>query len=248
MKMRTMLILTLLSVGLLLAGTGIAGADVIVSTGVFASATLEVVNTLTVQPVPYAGGTAPKIDFHSIPAGRAFASATEYIKVTHDDNSLAWEIKIYTNNFATEPSTTTWGYNYGGMIGLVPGARLPMAWHAETADFVSSPFAVGSATTTPSVGWNFVKDKRDKDIPGTPEDESWLGPNDAGEHGKGTAGYANVAYGGPDYQKVIDPRVGSPEYGYLDGDKIFTVEVEGISSAASADTYGTTISFDLVHK
>jgi len=241
MKMRTMLILTLLSVGLLLAGTGIAGADVIVSTGVFASATLEVVNTLTVQPVPYAGGTAPKIDFHSIPAGRAFASATEYIKVTHDDNSLAWEIKIYTNNFATEPSTTTWGYNYGGMIGLVPGARLPMAWHAETADFVSSPFAVGSATTTPSVGWNFVKDKRDKNIPGTPEDESWLGP-------LGDASYANVAFGWPGNQRVVDPLVGPPDWSYVDTDKTFVVEVEGCFGSAPADTYGTTIYFDLVHK
>jgi len=240
MKMRTMLILTLLSVGLLLTVTGIAGAGVVVSTGVPTSATLQVINTLSVQPVPYAGGTATSISFGSLPAGTSFLVPGQYIKVVHNDNSLVWEIKIYTNNFATEPSTTTWGLNYGGMIGLVPGARLPMGWHARVDDSLTTKFAAGDPAATTSVGWNFVKDKRDKDIPNTPADESWLGP-------KGDAAYANVAFGGPGYQNIVNPQ-DTVDYSDSDTNKTFVVEVEGCFGSAPADTYATTIYFDLVHK
>ena len=243
MKMRTMLILTLLSVGLLLAVTGISGAGVVIDTkSVPASATLLGVNTLSVTAMNYSGvGTPTSIAFGTVSSTASFLVPGQYVKVVHDDNSLAWEIKIYTNNFATDPSTTTWGYNYGGMIGLVLGARTPMAWHARVDNSVSSPFQVGSATTTPSVGWNFVKDKRDKNIPDTPADESWLGP-------LGDASYANVAFGWPGNQRVIDPRVGSPDWSYVDENKTFMVEVEGCFGSAPAGTYGTTIFFDLVHK
>ncbi|MEE9316402.1 MAG: hypothetical protein V3U97_04760, partial [bacterium] len=212
MKMRTMLILTLLSVGLLLAGTGIADADVTKS--VPASATVTGVSTLSVEPVTYGGGTAAAIAFGSVSPGAGFLAAPQYVKVDHDDNSLAWEIKIYTDNFATEPSTTTWGYNYGGMIGLVPGARLSMGWHARVDNSLTlaSAFAAEDPAADPTEGWNFVKDKSDKDIPGTGEDESWLGP-------LGDASYANVAYGSPTWQRVIDPLVGPPDYSYVDGDK-----------------------------
>ena len=239
--MRTMLILTLLSVGFLLAVTGIAGAGVVVSTGVPTSATLGAVNTLSVTPTIYGAGSATSISFGSVPAGTGFLVPSQYIKVVHNDNSLAWEIKIYTNNFAMDPSTTTWGYNYGGMIGLVPGARTPMGWHAGILNSLTSKFAAGDPAATTSVGWNFVKDKRDKNIPGTPEDESWLGP-------LGDASYANVAFGWPGNQRVVDPLVGPPDWSYVDTDKTFVVEVEGCFGSAPADTYGTTIYFDLVHK
>lgn len=241
MKMRTMLILTLLSVGLLLAGTGIAGADVVAFDSVDASATLQGVNTVSVKAVNYGGSGTTAIAFGTVLPGEGFLAAPQYIKVDHDDNSLAWEIKIYTDNFGTEPSTTTWGYNYGGMIGLVPGARTPMGWHARVDNSLTSAFAAGDPGAETSVGWNFIKDKRDKDIPGTAEDESWLGPEE-------DAAYANVAFGWPGNQRVVDPLVGSPDWSYEDGDKTFVVEVEGCFGDASADTYSTTISFDLVHK
>jgi len=240
MKMRTMVILTLLSVGLLMAGIGIADAGVVATGGVPASATLQPVNTLSVQPVPYAGGTATSISFGTVSPGAGFLVPAQYIKVVHDDNSLAWEIKVYTSNFATEPSTTTWGYNYGGMIGKVPGARLPMGWHARVDNSLTSKFAAGDPAADPSVGWNFVKDKDDKDNPGTTGDESWLGP-------KGDAAYANVAFGGPGYQNIINPQ-DAEDYSDPDTDKTFVVEVEGCFGSATADTYSTTIYFDLVHK
>jgi len=240
MKMRTMLILTLLSVGLLLAGTGIAGADVVATDSVPASATLQGVNTVSVQAVNYGGSGTTAIAFGSVSPGVGFLAAPQYVKVDHNDNSLAWEIKVYTDNFATEPSTTTWGYNYGGMIGLVPGARLPMGWHARVANSLTSSFAAADPAANPSEGWNFVKDKGDKDVPGTPDNESWLGPT-------GDAAYANVAFGGPGYQNVVNPQ-DSVDYSDPDTDKTFVVEVEGCFASATADTYSTTISFDLVHK
>lgn len=248
MKMRTMLILTLLSVGLLLAGTGIAGADVTKS--IPASATLEGVSTLSVEPVTYGAGTAPSIAFGTVSPGEGFLVPPQYIKVEHDDNSPAWWIKIYTDNFATEPSTTTWGYQYGGMIGT-PGARLPMGWHARVDNSLTLAlaFAAGDPAAKPSVGWFFLKDKSDKDIPGTydpdtgdPIDESWLGPED-------DAAYANVAFGSASYQRVVDPMHPNQEDGSVeDNDKAFVVEVEGLFGSAPADSYSTTISFDLVHQ
>ena len=243
MKMRTMLILTLLSVGLLLAGTGIAGAGVVDTGSVPASATLQGVNTVSVQAVIYAGASTGSIAFGSVSPGAGFLAAPQYVRVVHDDNSLAWEIKIYTDNFGTEPSTTTWGYQYGGMIGLVPGARLPMGWHARVDNSLASAFAAGDPAADPSEGWNFVKDKRDKDDPtttGPDEDESWLGTT-------GDAAYANVAFGGPGYQNVVNPQ-DTVDYSDPDTDKTFVVEVEGLFGSATADTYSTTISFDLVHQ
>lgn len=241
MKMRTMLILTLLSVGLLLAGTSIAGADVVATDSVGASATLTGVNTVSVKSVEYGGSGTTAIAFGTVVPGVGFLAAPQYIKVDHDDNSLAWEIKIYTDNFTTEPSTTTWGYNYGGMIDSgKPGARTPMGWHARIDNSLASAFAADDPAADPSVGWNFVKDKRDKDVPGTTEDESWLGP-------KGDAAYANVAFGGPGYQNVVNPE-DTVDYSDPDTDKTFVVEVEGLFGSAPAGSYSTTINFDLVHQ
>lgn len=260
MKMQTMLILTLLSAGLLLAGTGIAGADYvnpIVTGEVPVSATLGGVNTLSVEPVIYGGVSTGSIDFGSVPAGTGFLVPGQYVKVDHNDNSLGWEIKIYTNNFTIDlatwdpydpadygviPATATWGFQYGGMKGTQDGARTPMAWHADIADSASSPFAVGSATDSATTGWSFVKDKADRDDPGTTdpdEIESYEGPD-------GTAAYTNVAFGGPDYQNVVDPR--ESDYIVEDGNKTFVIHIEGIFGSAPGDTYATTISFDLVHQ
>ena len=261
MKMRTMLILTLLSVGLLLAGTAIAGiTDPEVTRSIPASATLEGVSTLTVEPVTYGGGLTYSIDFGTITLPATFETPGEYIKVVHNDNSLAWEIKIYTNNFnitladwdpygeanyGVTPATATWGFQYGGMIGTVEGARLPMGWHARTDDVLASAFEVGTATAPVDTGWNFIKDKADRDDPtttGSDEIESYEGP-------KKDAAYVNVAYGGPDKQYVIDPEQGEAGYYRVEDDnKTFVVEVEGIFGSAPGDTYSTTINFDLVHQ
>jgi len=260
MRMRTMLILALLSVGLLVAGTGISGAGVIDTKSVLASATLPGVNTLSVTAMNYSGvGTPTSIAFGDVSPGTGFLVPGQYIKVAHDDNSLAWEIKIHTNNFGVNvdtwdpydpakygvnPATTTWGFQYGGMKGLKAGARTPMGWHAGIANSLSSKFAVGSATASVTTGWNFVKDHADRDDPSplAPGDESYKGAD-------GKASYANVAYGSPDKQYVIDPRQGEAGgYRFEDFDKTFVVEVEGCFGSAPADTYETTIYFDLVHQ
>jgi len=263
MKMRTMLILTLLSVGLLLAGTGIAGAGVIVSTGVPTTATLQGVNTLSVTPMIYAAGSAPSISFGTVSSTVSFLVPAQYVRVVHNDNSLAWEIKIHTNNFGVNvdtwdpydpakygvtPATATWGFQYGGMKGS-PGAKTPMGWHARVDNSLASKFAAGDPAATTSVGWNFVKDHADRDDPSTTvdtppigvvKDESYKGAN-------GKASYANVAYGGPGYQNVVNPQ-DLIDYSDPDTDKTFVVEVEGCFGSAPADTYSTTLYFDLVHQ
>jgi len=261
-----MLILTLLSVGLLLAGTGISGADVVVSTGVPTSATLQGVNTLSITPMNYGGGAASSISFGTISAGTGFLVPNQYVMVVHNDNSLAWEIKIHTNNFGVDvdtwdpydpakygvtPATATWGFQYGGMKGIKAGARTPMGWHAGTANSVSTAFQVGSATASVTTGWNFLKDYADRDDPGTTVDTPPTGvvKDESYKTADGKASYANVAYGSPDKQYVIDPRQGEAGgYRFEDVDKTFVVEVEGIFGSAPADTYSTTLYFDLVHQ
>lgn len=211
---------------------------------VSATAKLLGKNTLSVTPYTYGGSEAENIAFDNVSASTTFSVPPQYIRVNYDADDL-WCIKIYTDNFdaATNPtiSTTTWGYNYGGMKGTNEGARCPLCWHASTSSVLAKPFEVGSATD-PSSGWNFVKDKSDQDDPNTDNiDESWFGP-------KGDAAYANIAFGGPNYQNVVDPRVGEENgYSIPDDDKEFALEIEGCFGSAPADTYSTTISFDLYH-
>ena len=176
-------------------------------------------------------GDVFSIDFGSLPADTANRLAPHYVEIDVGSNYGVWELEIYTNNFAAQPSTTTWGYQYGGMKGAIAGNRAPMVWQAyRITTTVSDPPAL-------LTGWTYLKDKRDVDIPATPPpaDESW-----AKAH---IDGYTNIAYGGPDYMNVVEPGTN----GVPDTDNKLVVYLGGLFGSAAADTYSTVICFDLYH-
>jgi len=189
--------------------------------------------TLSVQPKRISDNeNVTEIDFGSLPGvtGNKLAPAYVEIEVVSD---YGWGLEIYTNNFTTQPSTTTWGYQYGGMVdtGKDGGNRVAMKWGA----YISTTTVADPPSNLDS--WNYLKDKKDLDIPGTGPDESW-----ASAHGS----YANIAYGGPDYIKVIEPGTGLIG-GVADTDNKFVVYLGGLFGSAATDSYSTIIGFDLYH-
>jgi len=229
-RLAVVLTLVLLFAGL---GTSLAGVD---RTGtVSATATLGASTSLTVQAKKISDNTdVSSIDFGSLPGGTTDKLPDRYVAVEAHSNYGVWELEIYTNNFPTiQPSTTTWGYQYGGMKGSVDGNRAPMKWGA----YVSTTTVADPPADLDD--WNWIKDKKDLDMPGTGPDESWGNAH--------SGGYTNIAYGGPAYMNVIEPGTGLTG-GTADTDNKLVVYAVGQFGSAPADSYSTTISFDLYHE
>jgi len=196
-----------------------------------AIATLQGSTSLSVQAKRIIdNGNVAQIDFGTLPGGTGNKLAPHYVAVEVHSNYGVWELEVYTDNFAAPPSTTTWGYQYGGMKGTTAGNRAPIVWQAYRSTH--------TVTDPPAnlAGWTYLKDKKDLDIPGTPADESWTRAH--------TDGYTNIAYGGPDYVNVVEPGT----TGVPDTDNILDVYPGGLFGSAPADAYGTVIGFDLYHE
>lgn len=230
MKSKTIWLSVMLTLVLLLAGVGTSLAVVDRTGSVPATATLGASTSLSVQAKRISdNGNVASVDFGSLPGGTGNKLAAQYVEINVASNYGSWELEVYTNNFTTQPSTTTWGFQYGGMKGNVAGNRVGMAWQA---------YRSLTAVTDPPValtGWTYLKDKKDVDIPGTGANESW-----ATAH---TDGYTNIAFGGPDYLMVIEPSGG-----ILDTDNKLMVYLGGLFGSAAADSYSTTIGIDLYHE
>lgn len=166
--------------------------------------------------------------------------ASQYMQVTVDNNALAWRLRLYSNNFTEQPSTTTWGFQYGGLKGNVDGAKIPMAWLVNPNTIPSGPAATVGGIADPANstinGWTFLKDARDVDDPVAAGDSSF-GASDLG-------GFTNIAFGAPSFTRIVRPNVGgsealttiaSPFYVYFKGDV----------SAAPAASYTTNLVLDL---
>jgi len=233
MERKAIWLVGVLTLVLVLAGVGTSLAVVDRTGSVSATATVGASTLLSVQAKRISdNGNVGSIDFGSIAGGTGNKLAPQYVEVNVTSNYGAWELEVYTNNFATAPSTTTWGYQYGGMKGSVAGNRAPMVWQAyRVTTAVSDPPAA-------LTGWTYLKDKKDLDIPVTPPpaDESWTKAH--------TDGYTNIAYGGPDYMNVVEPGT----TGVPDTDNKLMVYLGGIFGSAPADSYSTTIGIDLYHE
>jgi hypothetical protein len=231
MKSKTIWLSVMLTLVLLLAGLGTSLAVVDETGSVSATATLGASTSLSVQAKRISdNGTVSGIDFGSLPGGTGNKSAPHYVEVQVASNYGAWELEMYTDNFTVQPDTTTWGFQYGGMKGSTDGNRTGMVWQAYRGT---------TAVSDPPValtGWTYLKDKKDVDIPGTPDNESW-----ATAHNDG---YTNIAYGGPDYVMVVEP--GST--GELDSDNTLAVYLGGLFGSAASDSYSTVIGLDLYHE
>jgi len=212
-------------------GTSFAVVD---QTGtVPATANIQASTSLSVQAKKISDNSnVSSIDFGDVPGTTGDDLAPHYVAIDVDSNYSAWELEIYTDNFTTQPDTTTWGYQYGGMVdtGKDGGNRVPVKWGA----YVSTT-TVADPPTDLNV-WNWIKDKKDLDIPGTGPNESWSSAH--------SGGYTNIAYGGPDYMNVVEPGT----TGIADTDGRLATYVVGQFGSAPADSYSTVIGFDLYHE
>jgi len=211
-------------------GTSFAVVD---KTGtVPATANIQASTSLSVQAKKISDNSnVSSIDFGDVPGTTGDDLAPHYVAVDVDSNYSAWELEIYTDNFTTQPDTTTWGYQYGGMVdtGKDGGHRVGMKWGA----YVSTT-TVADPPANIDV-WNYLKDKKDINPPGETK-MSW-----AAAHADG---YTNIAYGGPDYTMVVEPGT----TGTKDTDSKLAVYAVGLFGSAPADSYSTVIGFDLYHE
>jgi len=231
MERKTIWLLGVLTLVLLLAGLGTSLAVVDKTGSVPATATVGASTSLSIQAKNISdNASVSSVSFGTLTGTLGNKRAPQYVEVQVTSNYGGWELEIYTNNFTSPPDTGIWGYQYGGMKGTTAGNRVAMGWQAyRVTTSVSDP-------PSDLTGWTYVKDKRDLDIPGTSPDESW-----------GTAhsqGYTNIAYGGPGYMNVVEPGT----TGVPDSDNKLMVYLGGLFGSAAADTYSTTIGFDLYHE
>ncbi len=220
------------------AETRVTGTTVTVSITIAPSA-----NPLTTQLKNVSGdANAASVAFPSFsgPQSSWNLVASQYMLVTVDNNSLAWRLRLYSNNFTSQPSTTTWGFQYGGLVGSVPGTKIGMAWLTNPTAISGGP-GIGSPADPANSsinGWTFLKDARDVDDPIAAGNSSF-GAADAD-------GYTNIAFGSPGETRIVRPNVGgsealgtpsTPFYLYFKGD---------VSTAAAA-VYGTNLVLDLIN-
>ena len=198
------------------------------SESVGVSATLGISDTLTVQAKNISdNGSVTSVAFGSVTNARVVAP--QYVEINVGSNRNNWELDIYTDNFATAPSTTTWGTQYGGLIGATAGNCAPMLW--ETYDStVSTP-------NTTEGAWTWFKDKHDTG------DYPWL------EDGV-QSGYVNIAFGGPDSMTIISPTVDKNMAVMQQATSPIVVYLNGKFTSSPADSYTATngIGFDLYYE
>jgi len=167
----------------------------------------------------------------------------EAIKIKVDDNALSWRLRTYTDNFATAPSTTTWGFNFGGLKGNVDGAKASMGWMIlpDTGTHAAGGPGTGDPSQVPPNGWTFVKDAKDYDDPNTAASDESFASSDG-------AGYTNVAFGTASFTRIVRPNIGGGNEALASRDADFYYYAEANFNGATAATYGTTIKFDLINQ
>ena len=157
----------------------------------------------------------------------------QYVNLRVVNNSANWRLRLTTKNFATAPSTSTWGFAYGALKGDVEGALVPLAWRASTETTTGYSPAMGDPGANPSVGWTFIKDQQDQNDPdNTSGDQSfaWVDAN---------TGYCNIAYGSAGGTNVVALSPTVDEATALPTpDSEFKLFVEGNFNGATAANYG----------
>lgn len=166
--------------------------------------------------------------------------ANQYMQLSVDDNSVGWRLRLYSNNFTSQPSTTTWGFQYGGLIGG-PGAKIPMAWLLNPNTIPGGPGIGVPANPANSTinGWTFLKDARDVDDPAAAGDSSFVGA-DAG-------GYTNIAFGSPAFTRIVRPNLAGGSEALATTTSPFFLYFKGDVSAAPASSYTTNLVLDLIN-
>lgn len=190
------------------------------------------------------------------------AKGDRYIKLAVTNNQ-SWELKTYTDNFSAGlPSTTTWGYQYGGLKGAVVAGKGQMAglgWlvmkDTNVVQFqgpdAKDPGAtiVVNGSTLPASDWLYVKDINDQNVPVA------VGPDPDDESFAGSAGYTNIAFsegaGSTAVTRIVRPTAGAAS-SYSDPlanrTDPFYYFLGASFNALPAGSYTATINFELLNK
>lgn len=203
------------------------------------------------------------LDFGTITGTPALWSnkPLQAVKIKVDNNAQSWRLRTYTENFpAATPSTTTWGWNFGGMK-AGDGAKAAMGWmilpdtgtHAAGGPGTGDP-ANGSIKSTSNViiggnGWTYLKDSKDYNDPSNDIIVDGINTKDESFTGSDAAGYCNIAFGGPSTTNIVRPNI-DPGNELLssgrDGDFFFYAEAN--FNGAPGGSYSTTVKFDLINE
>ncbi|OGS19245.1 MAG: hypothetical protein A2219_08700 [Elusimicrobia bacterium RIFOXYA2_FULL_50_26] len=165
---------------------------------------------------------AYSISFGTITGAASFINAEQYIElnmVAYTDVPL-WQMDIYTDNGSGQP-----GHQKGGLINVANNnGRLPLSWKVSTTN---APSLSGNPNNA-GMGWYWLKDKNDIDIPGTSANESWS----AAQAGR----YTTVCYGGVNKAYLNDGAVAPSS---------LNVFVQGDFTDVPAGEYRGTIWFEM---
>lgn len=167
--------------------------------------------------------------------------AQQFVDISVEDNALSWRLRLYSNNFGSAPSTTTWAFQYGGLIGNVAGAKAPGAWSVLPDTGVvqfGGPGAGNPATGTVN-GWTFMKDLHDADDPSTVGNESFAAAD--------ATGYDNIAFGSPSFTRIIRPNVVGGSDALSATFSHFYLFLESDFSSSPAASYSTNLVLDLLN-
>jgi len=214
----------------------------VVTNSISASASITAVNNLTTELLKIADNTlATALAFGSVSSGgTAWNTLPEsYVKVTVQDNSVAWRLRVYSDNYDTAPSTAVYGYSYGGLRGDVVGSKVPMAW-LNSATLLAGGPAVGNPVDGTTNGWIFLKDEKDVDDPLLADDQSFVGSD--------AVGYTNIAFGAASYTRMIRPDLEGFSVQLATPTSPFYFYTEGDFSSAPAATYTGTIKLELLNQ
>ncbi|MBL0059211.1 MAG: hypothetical protein IPP35_08920 [Elusimicrobia bacterium] len=185
----------------------------------------------------------------------------EYVQITVDDNHVSadgkgWRLRTYTNNFPAlnlgdadqvKQTTTTWGYNFGGLKGDVNSAKAAMGWWASTSTVVGGP-VIGNPEQGLTNGFTFLKDGKDFDDPSTVEIVGGVNKKDESFTASDAAGYCNVAFGSPSFTRVVKPATADGNLPTLTPTTPFYYYVGANFNGAAKATYDTKIMFDLIEQ
>lgn len=203
-------------------------------TNINVTATVPGVNVLTANVLNMADGSpASAISFGSVAStAPAWSSLPgQHVQLAVQDNALAWRLRAYTDNFTTPPSTTTWGESFAGLIGGIPGSKIPLAWLNNPTSLAPTGPGVGNPVDGTTNGWTFFKDQSEPDFVSA----------DAG-------GYTNIAFGGAAFTNIVRPNIPGGSEGLTPITAPWFFYIEGNFNSAVSTSYSGTLVLELLNQ
>jgi hypothetical protein len=203
-------------------------------TNINVTATVPGVNTLTAEVRNLSDNAlVTDLAFGSVPSSVGVWSSQpgQHVVLAVDDNSVSWRLRTYTKNFATAPSTTTWGATFGGLIGAVAGSKIPMGWLNNPTSLAPGGPGLGDPANGTTNGWTFFKDSFEGDFVSA----------DAG-------GYTNIAFGGAAFTNIVRPNLPAGSEGLTPRTTPWFFYVEGSFNNAPSTSYTSTLVLELLNQ